>query len=296
MKKPKLSIIIATVESWPAIQVCLGSLMKQANSTEIEIIVTDGDGRGLPLDNNYPNIIWLRKIGASVSQLRAFGLSQSKGEIIAFTEDHCKVSSDWCEQIMKLHDRYPNAAAIGGIIENGATNSILDWIHFLISNGPYMKPINSGETNYLSGQANVSFKRKFLPDKLPDSGIVQMFFNRDLIRQRLKIMMDDRIVVWHIQSLGFSGTYKMHFHTGRTIAGFRMEKLSGFGRILRLASCIILPFFLVGRTVYTVFKKRRQRFIMFIGLPILFLLSICHTAGECIGYLSGPGNSPYLVR
>lgn len=296
MKTSSLSVVVATVEPWPEIQICLESLVGQARSMKVEVIVADGSGQGLPSDPSYSDIIWLRETGATVSQLRALGLVQSKGDIVAFTEDHCRVSHDWCEQIIKLHDKYPNAAAIGGVIENGATHSILDWVHFMIANGPFMNPISSGETRSLSGQANVSFKRKFLPVETSDMGIVQMFFNRDLFRRGLKLMMDNRLVVWHIQSLGLSGTCKMHFHTGRNIAGFRIQQLSGLGRMLRLMSCIILPFFLIMRTLYTVFKKRRYRFKLIIGLPILFLLAICHTTGECLGYISGPGNSPLMVR
>lgn len=296
MKIPSLSVVVATVEPWPEIQVCLESLINQAHSKKVEVIVADGSGEGLPHEQGFSDIIWLCKKGASVSQLRSLGLVHSQGNIIAFTEDHCKVAHDWCDQIIKLHDRYPNAAAIGGVIENGATGSVLDWIHFMIANGPFMKPIKAGETKYLSGQANVSFKRKFLPLETSDMGIVQMFFNRDLLRRGLNLRMDNRLVVWHIQSLGFSGTCRMHFHTGRNIAGFRIQQLSRFGRMLRLLSCIILPFFLVLRTLFTVFKKRRHRSILIKGLPILFLLAICHTTGECLGYISGPGNSPMMIR
>lgn len=296
MKTPRLSVVVATVEPWPEIKGCLESLMGQTRSMKVEVIVTDGSGRGLPPDLGFSDIIWFREKGATVSQLRALGLVQSKGDIVAFTEDHCIVAHDWCEQIIKLHDRYPDAAAIGGVIENGATDSILNWVHFMIANGPFMKPISSGETRSLSGQANVSFKRKFLQDEISDMGIVQMFFNRDFLRRGLKLMMDNRLVVWHIQSLGLSGTCRMHFHTGRTIAGFRIQQLSKLGRMLRLMSCTVLPFFLVMRTLYTAFKKRRNRFILIIGLPMLFLLSICHTTGECLGYISGPGNSPMMVR
>ena len=223
MKTSSLSVVVATVEPWPEIQVCLESLMEQARSMKVEVIVADGSGHGLPSDPSFSDIIWLCETGATVSQLRELGLVQSKGDIVAFTEDHCKVAYDWCEQIIKLHDRHPDAAAIGGVVENGATDSILDWVHFMIANGPFMKPINSGETRSLSGQANVSFKRKFLQDETSDMGIVQMFFNRDLLRRGLKLMMSNRLVVWHVQSLGFSGTCRMHFHTGRTIAGFRIQ-------------------------------------------------------------------------
>lgn len=284
------------MDPWPEIRVCLESLMKQTDSSKIEVILADGTGLGLPDDKSYSDIIWLCKNGASIFQLRALGFERSRADIIAFTEDHCKVAFDWTEQIIELHKRYPEVAAIGGVVENGATDSILDWVHFLIANGPYMKPVKSYGAKLLTGQANVSFKKKFLPIDIPDSGIFQMFFNRNLIQRGLRIMMSDKPVVWHIQSLGFLGTCRMHFHTGRTLAGFRIQKTSAINRFLRLMSCAILPFFLVLRTLYTVFKKKRKRFKLIIGLPYLFILVICHSVGESFGYVLGAGNSPYLVR
>jgi glycosyltransferase involved in cell wall biosynthesis len=296
MDRPKLSIIVATVGSWAEIRVCLESLKKQSDSSRIELIIADGTGFGLPDDEMYSNIVWLCKKRASIFQLRALGLERSRGDIIAFTEDHCRVAFDWAEQIIELHDRYPEMAAIGGVVENGATGSILDWVHFLIANGPYMKPLRPDGADLLTGQANVSFKKRFLPAYMPDSGIFQMFINRDLIKEGHKFMMSEKPVVWHVQSLGLLGTCRMHFHTGRTIAGFRILKTSAIVRFFRLMSCAILPFFLVLRTFHTVHKKRRERFNLIMGLPYLCVLAFCHSVGESLGYVLGAGNSPYLVR
>lgn len=296
MDKPKLSVIVATMDTWEEIRVCLESLIKQSHSSEVELILTDGTGLGLPADKSFSNIVWLCKKSATIFQLRALGLEKSRGDIIAFTEDHCQVASDWAKRIIELHGRYPEIAAIGGVVENGATGSILDWVNFLIANGPYMKPIKPEKTNLLTGQANVSFKKKFLPVDTPDSGIFQMFFNRNLIKGGLKFMMSDKPVVWHVQSLGFWGACRMHYHTGRTIAGFRMLEASALIRFFRLMSCAALPLFLVLRTFHTVIKKRRERFKLFIGLPYLCVLAVCHSVGESLGYLFGAGQSPYLVR
>jgi hypothetical protein len=296
MDRPKLSIVVATIDPWPEIRLCLEALMGQADSSEIELILADGTGLGLPDENSFPNVIWLNRRGASIFQLRALGVERSKGDIIAFTEDHCKVAPDWAERIIDLHEKYPEVAAIGGVVENGSTGSILDWVHFVIANGPYMKPIKSGNAESLTGQANVSFKKKFMPINVPDSGLFQMFFNRDLIKKGLKFKMSDEPVVWHIQSLGFLGTCRMHFHTGRCIAGFRIQETLPINRFFRLLSCAVLPLFLVLRTLHTVFKKRRERFKLIIGLPYLCVFSLCHSAGEYLGYVSGAGNSPYLVR
>ena len=291
-----LSVVIATVDPWPQIKECLESLTYQVGDIKIEVMVVDGHGEGLPEDQGFSGIIRMQEIGASVFRLRALGLSKANGEIVAFTEDHCKVAPDWCKQIVDLHTAYPNVAAIGGVVENGATASLLDWVHFLIAKGPFMKPVRKGESQSVTGQENVSFKRKFLPKSFSKNGILQMSFNREMMRKGLKLMMSDRPVVWHVQSLGLVGTCTMHFHTGKCIAGFRRHHLSFLMWMLRLCSCMILPAFLTARTFHTVFTKKRQRLALIMGTPLLLLLTTCHTIGELMGYLFGPGASPSMVR
>jgi hypothetical protein len=48
IKRPPLSIVVATTKPWPEVRACLDSLMDQATTVSAEILVADGDGRGLP--------------------------------------------------------------------------------------------------------------------------------------------------------------------------------------------------------------------------------------------------------
>jgi hypothetical protein len=293
---PRLSVVVAAVDPWPAARTCLESLVHQSSAGPIEIIVADGDGNALPADQVPSSVRWLRKPGGSIFQMRALGLAAARGEIIAFTEDHCRVAPDWCRSMLELHDRYPHAGGIGGAVENGADRSILDRTHFLIAYGPFMLPNHLGPSRDITGQANVSFKRRVLLTKTSADGVHQMEMNRELLNRGIELRMDDQPVVWHIQSLGLAGTCRMHFHTGRCIAGFRLPRLSVWGRILRIVSCAILPAFLAARTALIVLKKKRFRISLACGLPFLLLFVSCHALGELSGYLTGPGNSPQMAR
>jgi len=293
---PPLSVVIATIEPWPAIKECLDSLLPQARELGAEVIVADGDGHGLPDDRSLEHIVNMRAIGASTYHLRAIGALKAHGKIVGFTEDHCRVSSGWCEEILALHQQYPEAVAIGGPIENGSNAKLLDWVHFLIAKGPFLPPVTPGETTFLSGQANMSFKRHVLPAERSDLDVCQEVYLRKLRKQGWRLSMHTGPVVWHFQSPGVVGACRLHFHNGKTIAGFRRSHLSQLWKTARIASCVILPAFLVGKTIATVFRKRRRRFTLLLGLPFLVLLATCHTLGEFAGYLKGPGNSPRLVN
>jgi hypothetical protein len=295
-RRPALSIVVATVEPWPELRPCLESFLDQARAVDAEVIIADGHGAALPENPRFRDIHRLKEPGASVFKLRALGLSRARGEVVAVTEDHCRASPGWCRRFIEVHRENPHALAVGGAVENGSVGSLLDRVHFLIAKGPYMKPVSRGGCGDLPGQENISYKRNALEDPFPKSGVSDFLFNRKLRKSAGTCLIDDRLVVQHFQSLGWAGTCRMHFHNGRSIAGFRLPDLSAFRLILRLASCLVLPGFLMLRTAWTVFRKKRFRLTLLRGLPILWLLAMCHTAGEFVGYLTGPGDSPLRLR
>jgi hypothetical protein len=289
-----LSVVIATTKPWPEVRKSLDALHPQARLVGAEIIVADGHGKGLPHDvgDSYPEVVSLQERGASVFYLRGLAMAKANGEIIAVTEDHCEVSPGWCERIIKAHKDYPDAAAIGGAVENGATERLIDWANFLLGSGPFTQPIETGDQDRISLQANISYKRRVLPRVAPKLGMMEVFFNEQLRQRGEKIVADGKLVVFHIQSFGFFGTLAAHFHNGRSIAGFRLQAMRWPERILRLGSCFILPPVLLWRTLWPIFVKRRLLGQALACLHFLVLLAVCQSAGEFAGYLAGPGQSP----
>jgi hypothetical protein len=262
------------------------------------VIVADGDGHGPPGDLalTYPEVRWLKAPGASVFSLRGLAMTQARGEIIAVTEDHCVVTPHWCACIINAHQKHPEAAAIGGIVENGATIRLIDWANFLCIFAPFLKPLRNGESKHISLQANVSYKRRVLPNCISSLGIMEMLFNQMLYERGELLIADDRLVVYHVQSHGFFGTFAAHFHNGRSIAGYRLPGMSWWAWLLRLGSCMILPAWLLWRVYRALFVKRRLLGRAFACLPLLSGIACSHAAGEFIGYLAGPGTSPQHLR
>jgi len=293
-KRPVLSIVIATTKPWPEICACLDSLLNQANAVGAEIFVADGNGRGLSEGEreSYDGVIWLKELGASVFALRKLAMCQARGEIIAITEDHCRVAPNWCEQIIQAHKDYPDAAAIGGIVDNGASTSLIDWANFFLVFAPFVSPIKNGPCERICLQANISYKRRVVSRMASQLGVMEMLFTRQLREEGDTLIADDRLVVSHVQSHGFWGTFAAHFHNGRSIAGFRLEHLGSIERILRLFSTAILPPYLLWSTLRALVSKQRFLRQVFASLPLLAFLVCCHAAGEFVGYIAGPGQSP----
>lgn len=279
---------------------CLDALHPQAVAEGVELLVLDGDGRGVPdsarLD--YPQVTHLTVPGASVLQMRAVGMAKSRGSVVAVTEDHCRVAPDWCRRIIEAHREYPDAAVIGGVVENGIGSSkrIVDWASFFIVNGPSMPPVKNGAHPAVAGQASVSYKARVVPRDIPPLGRMEWMLNHDLRRRGETLVSDDRIRVDHEQSFTWREACAIHFHDSRSIAGFRLGRASTIERLVRLAATVAMPPLLFLRTVLPILIKRRRRGWLLLSLPVLGVLVHCRAAGALVGFLRGPGDSPRQIR
>lgn len=122
--------------------------------------------------------------------------------------------------------------------------------------------------------------------------MMEFLLNRKLLEQGEILIADDQLIVSHNQTWGFWGTFAAHFHTGRSIAGFRLQNISWHERLLRIGGCAILPAYLLAVTVGPVIRKRRLLKPALASLPLTALVVTCHAVGEFVGYIVGEGNSP----
>jgi hypothetical protein len=287
MTKPTLSVVLATTEAWPDLATCLAVLEPQAERTGAEIIVGDGDGSGLPqkYTSDPGRVVWIRKPGASVFELRALCVMAAKADIIATTEDHCIVDPDWCERLLAAHAAHPEALAVAGAVTNGSTTSRADWANFLHTFGAFTPPVDPGQKVRWPVNANLSYKRAAFPGGALEPGWMELQLNGRLVREH-KVVVDDRIRVAHVQSHGFLGTFAAHFHNGRATAGLHPIRLSRRQ----------LPWRLYRLTMQTLRNKPELEAVIRSCKPFIAALSTCHALGETVGILFGPGKSAERLR
>jgi hypothetical protein len=214
------------------------------------------------------------------------------GSIVAVTEDHCRPTPGLGRAILDAHEREAGAMAIVGAVRNGSRDTSIDWAAFLITQAPNMEPVRPGRRESVGGPI-VAYKRRFV-DRIVgrgDLGTIELLDSRDLLRSGETFVASDRIVVIHDQSLGLRGTSGIEFHNGRTVAGFRRIR---FGRG-DAARVMLSPAVFVHRVVRTVRLARSRRVeprTLELALPAIVWLQLCNSAGELLGYLIGPGDSP----
>jgi glycosyl transferase family 2 len=296
--RPPISVMLATIRGWPDARLPVDATREQVARVGGEIVVIDGSGRPPPgPDELGPDVRWISRPGESVFQMRSAGYEACRGEIVAVTEDHCEPASDWIDRILAAHGEHPEAIAVGGTVENGTTDHLIDWATFIVTQGPFVPPIPNGPADRIVGAASSSYKRAVL-SRRPDHGelgAIELFDTGEMRRPGDILLNDDSIRVSHHQSMGLSGTATSQFHNGRAIAGFRRREMTR-GDWLRVIGFPILPLYRTARTVRIAWGKRLPRSIVVITIPLMTFLHYVQASGEFVGYLAGPGSSPRRLR
>ena len=298
-ERPPLSIVIGTTEGWPYVERLLGTIRSDAELVGAEIVFTDGSGRPAPLrDVLGPNVRWLSSGSTDIFTLFAEGIRAARGEIIATTEDHALPHPGWCAAILRAHAEHPEAAAIGGAIENGSRASLTDWGSYFITQGPHMAPLGNRRVPMTTNEANVSYKRRVV-EELDDNdglGFMAILFNRQLAANGEILRVDDRIVVDHFETVGFKGTSVIHFHNGRVISGFLRERGMTTDDWVRMAAAMLLPAWRTARAVRLGLAKGRLRRELLASAPVALWLDYCGGVGHLVGYVTGVGDSRRHLR
>lgn len=292
-----ITITAATVQGWRDIEPNVRSFEAAAAAVGGDVIVGDGSGLPAPPPGTLgTRTTWLSEPGKSVFQLRGSAYRVATAPIIGVTEDHCFLPADWARRNLEAHAAHPEAAAIGGSVVNGATESAMDWASFLIVQSLVAAPIPSGPTPRIAGAVSVSYKRAALAtiDEHAGMGAMDALHQRELAASGAALIADDGIRVVHDQSLGFGGTIAIHFHAGRTFAGFRRQHLDA-GQAIRILATPIVPVARFVRTARLVRPRGYGRELLR-ATPAIWLLLVAQTAGQVIGYVAGPGDSPNRVQ
>ena len=159
-----LSILIGPVSTHDTKRILetLEALRVQSASPPYEVIIADRrlDAVSEIIRSQYPEVRVLPcAVGTSLPELRTLAFESSRGEFIVITEDHCVPPKNWLASILETFKIAPEGTvAIGGAVENGVCDSVLDWATFLFEYSAFVPPIHSGPTLALPGM-NVAYRR-----------------------------------------------------------------------------------------------------------------------------------------
>jgi GT2 family glycosyltransferase len=293
--RPKISVVIASVNGAGHLDECLRSLERQTLKDQAEVIVADRCGAGIAETIGSRNLnakLLNFPQEATIPQLRALGMKHSQGAIITLTEDHCLAPPYWYERILRAHEA--RSGAIGGAVENDPSiTRVVDWAVFFCEYGRYMNPVPDGEVADLPGN-NVSYRREFLApisDLLENGGSWEGDLHARLRERGVKLYSDPSIIVYHKKEFTLGYFLSQRYHYSRSYAGNRSHGAPVLRKLIRAALCSLLPPILTLRIAGWVVGKKRHISMLCRTLPLILLITAVWAWGELIGHLLGPGDS-----
>ncbi|GKS59285.1 hypothetical protein YTPLAS18_28120 [Nitrospira sp.] len=124
MTFPFVSVIVPSYNRPHAIADCVAALRSSTYPRDrFEILVVD-DGSPVPIASSlhdiqgHPRVTVLRECNAGPSAARNLGVSQARGEFLAFTDDDCRPAREWLQRLVEVAQAAPTGM-IGGRTVNG---------------------------------------------------------------------------------------------------------------------------------------------------------------------------------
>ncbi len=295
---PSLSVIIASVNGPPMIEECLAALAAQRKSGAPEVIVADATGEATVrlIRARFP---WVKVVPfeerRSIPDLQVAGLAHATGDIIAVIEDHCIVDPAWCETVVRAHRAEPDCVAVGGPVENGSCERLVDWAVFFCEYSAFMPPIPRSLTTSIPGN-NVSYKRRAFDQmtiarETLTRGFWDQTLHAELLARGEKFLMDPSIIVYHKKHFGFWYFMRQRFLYSRYYAGRIAASARLVSRVVRTAATLGLAPLLLVRIASRVARRRRHFREFLLALPHLVVFTGVWAIGELVGSVLGPGGS-----
>jgi len=297
--RPELSVVIASVNGLPYPLATLEALARQEGGHAAEVILADctGPSTVAAVRERFPDVgILAYDEQKSVPWLRAAGLREARGRLVAVTEDHCVPRPDWYRRIIEAHAR-TGWAAVGGGVENDSTTRAVDWAVFFCEYHQHMSPVPEGPNDFIPGM-NVAYDMDRLEPMRSafEEGLWENFLHDRLRAAGHTIGMDPAIVVGHRKHFTVPMFLHERFHYSRSFAGMRVAGAPWRTRVAYAAASFLLPALLVTRLTRNVVRRRTHLGWYVRSFPLVVLFSVAWSVGELVGYLRGPGDSLLKVR
>jgi GT2 family glycosyltransferase len=255
-KTPLFSVIVPTYRRPDQLKGCLRSLAGINYPKDyFEVVVVDDEG-GIPLETfvslfqDKLDITFLVQSHAGPAKARNTGAGYAKGQFLVFTDDDCRPTSDWLENLEERFSEAPDAAIAGRAINtlsdnvySTASQILIDYLHAYYN-------VNPNRGNFLTSNnlgvpsAQFLITGGFDTDFPRAAGEDREFCDRWLYHG-YRIIYTPKVLVYHAHPLTLRTYWRQHFNYGRgaftfhkiraqrNSEQFKLEPLSFYVKLVR---------------------------------------------------------------
>lgn len=290
--------MIASVNGWSSLGDCLRALHRQAGEHPFEVVLVDRCGPEVRAAvTSFPNVRVIPvSPEAAIPTMRALGVREARGEIVAVIEDHCLARPGWFDAMVRAHAA-GDFAAVGGPVENACRERVVDWAAFFCEYSRWMGPLPAGPADDVAGN-NVAYRRRALDEvrDVVEAGVWEHFLHAAIRDRGGRFALDPALAIDHRKSFGLGEFMAQRYHYSRSFAGMRAQERAPAVRLAWAAASPLLVPLVLGRIGRNVLRKRRHVPQLLASAPVLVLFSLSWAWGELVGYLFGGGRSLERVR
>lgn len=216
---PLVSVIVCTRNGHHSLPACLASLQALRYERVEILVVDDGSRPGIEaLVDAYPGMRYLWQEHAGLSAARNRGVRESRGDLVAFTDDDCEVDREWLLHLVREF-RAQGVDACGGPnlapVVTGLMQRAIQWA----PGNPTHVMLDDSRAEHLPG-CNLAVTR-------------EAFEAIGGFAEHYRVAGDDVDFCWRLQfegrRLGFAPNAWVWHHRRRTWRAFVKQQL-GYGR------------------------------------------------------------------
>lgn len=290
MRRPELSVVVPVGPGCGRAGEAVAALLASTADLEGEILLAEP---GAAPSKGIPDSTRVRRIAAPASanaaELRASGIRESSGPVVALVEPWAIAEPGWGRAILEGHARAGPAAAVGGPVLYGGRGGSVSLAEFFFEYGAFLPPLPA-EVGELPVN-NVSYPRGLLETFRGDwaAGFWKHFVHRSMRAAGVRFFAEPAAAVRHVRETPLLAFCRERVDHGRAYAARR-----GSGPWRALAAPV-LPFLLAGRIARTVWTRPGARTLLLRSLAPLLAAEGAWALGEVLGYLAGDGGSSSRV-
>ena len=155
-----VSVIIPSFQSAGTIEKCLAGVLAQAASRPYEVIVADSgpDGTATLIARRFPAVRVLKSaVRLDPAQARNWGVSESRGAILAFIDSDCVPERDWLARLCAVLEG-GTYDAVGGAIDNVEGATAASWAGYFCEFREFLPGGAACDRTYLT-PGNTAYRR-----------------------------------------------------------------------------------------------------------------------------------------
>ena len=292
-----ISAIVITPDALGTVMRTLDCLRAQTVHDELEVVLVGPEAavREAEAAGVARAFGGFRSVGigdlALTSEARAAGIRAATSPVVVLTEDHCWPEPEWAEALLRAHRG--GDTVVGPAVVNANPHTVLSWANFLVEYSEWMFPCSTTTVAHLPGH-NSSYTRDVLmalgPDLAPQLEAESLLHWR-LHAEGARLSVAPGAITRHLNFSQFRPSLGVRINSGRLFAGMRRIPWPRWRSLLYAGGSVLIPPLRFSRIIGRFRKPGRAALVPWPSYPIAFGLLVIDAAGECLGYLFGPGRA-----